>query len=92
MSTHVHNASDAVSGVHVVERVVDLVERLAVGDEFVDLQLAVHVIRDKAWQLSAALHTTERATSPDTASHKLEGSGGNLGTSGSLGKVRNGDH
>jgi len=35
---HVHDASNAVACVHVVEGVVDLGEWLAVGDEFVDLQ------------------------------------------------------
>lgn len=37
---HVDNAANAVSGMHVVEGIVDATEVLSVGDELVDLELA----------------------------------------------------
>jgi hypothetical protein len=53
------------------------------GNELVHLEVAVHVVSDKAGQLSAALDTTERAAFPDTTSDELEGAGGDFLTSGS---------
>ena len=45
---HVHHTADTVAGLHVLERLVDLGERLAVRDELVDLQTAAHVVVDQA--------------------------------------------
>lgn len=42
------------------------------SDELVDLEVAIHVVRDKARKLSAALDTAERATLPDAAGDELE--------------------
>ncbi len=42
-------------------------------DELVDLEVAVHVIRDETGELCAALDTTEGASFPDTAGDELEG-------------------
>lgn len=42
------------------------------GDEFVDLQVAVEVVLNKAWKLSATLHTTKGTSLPHTASDELE--------------------
>lgn len=41
-------------------------------DEFVDLEIAVHVVGDKAGELGAALDTAEGASLPDTAGDELE--------------------
>jgi hypothetical protein len=43
-----------------------------VGDELVNLEVAIHVVGDKAGKLSAALDTAESATLPDTAGDELE--------------------
>ena len=69
---HVDDAADAVTSLHVLEGSVDLVERLSVGDELVNLELAVHVVVDEVRELSAALDTTECTTFPDTAGDELE--------------------
>jgi len=69
---HVHDATNAVTSLHVGESLVDLRQRLAVGDEFVNLELAGHVVIDKVGQLSAALDTAKGATLPYTASNELE--------------------
>jgi len=69
---HVDDTTDAVTGLHVGESLVDLRQRLTVSDELVDLELAVHVVVNKVGQLSAALDTSESATLPDTASNELE--------------------
>jgi hypothetical protein len=69
---HVNNAADAVARVHVVESLVDAGERLAVGDELVDLQLAGHVVVDKIGELRAALDAAESAALPYTAGDELE--------------------
>lgn len=64
--------------VHVLKRSVDLLQWVSVGDELVDLQLAFQVVVNNAWQLRAALHTTESSTLPHTAGDQLERSGGDF--------------
>jgi len=75
---HVDNTTNAVSSLHIGEGLVHLVERLTVGDEFVNLEVAVQVVINETRQLGAALDTTERTAFPYTACDKLEGAGGNL--------------
>ena len=41
-------------------------------DELIDLELAIQVVLDKVWELSAALDTTEGASFPYTTSDELE--------------------
>lgn len=79
---HVDNAADAVTSLHVTKGLVDLVKRLSVSNELVDLEVTLEVVGDKAGQLAAALDTTESATLPYTASDELEGTGGDFLTSG----------
>lgn len=69
---HGDDAAHTVAGLHVLESLVDLVQRLAVGDEFVDLEITVEVVLDKSWKLSAALHTTKGTSLPYTSGDKLE--------------------
>jgi hypothetical protein len=69
---HVDDAADAVTSLHVLEGSVDLVEGLSVGDELVDLELAVHVVVDEVGKLSAALDTTESTSLPDATGDELE--------------------
>jgi hypothetical protein len=43
------------------------------GDELIDLELAVHVVGDEAGELCAALDAAEGAAFPDAAGDELEG-------------------
>ena len=69
---HVNNAANALARVHVVEGLVDAAERLEVGDELVNLQLAGHVVVDQVGKLSAALDAAEGAALPHAAGDELE--------------------
>lgn len=69
---HGDDAAHTVAGLHVLEGLVDLVQRLAVGNEFVNLEITVEVILDKTWKLRAALHTTKCTSLPYTSSDQLE--------------------
>ena len=69
---HIHNAPNAVAGVHVVECVVDAAQVLAMGDELVDLELAVHIVVDEIAHLRAALDAAEGAALPYAAGDELE--------------------
>lgn len=69
---HGDYATNAVTSPHVAKGLVDLVEGLSVSDEFVDLELARHVVVDELGELSATLDTTECASLPYTASDELE--------------------
>jgi len=69
---HIDNAADAITLLHIVECGSDVVERLAVGDELINLQLALHVIVDQVGKLGASFDTTESTTPPDTAGDELE--------------------
>jgi hypothetical protein len=51
---------------------IDIVERLAMGNELVNLQFSVHVVLHKGWKLRAALNPAEGAAFPYTASDELE--------------------
>lgn len=51
---------------HIVEGIVDLIQRLAMGDELVDLELAIHVVLNKSRQLSTAFDASESAPTPDS--------------------------
>lgn len=64
---HVDHSTDAVALLHDLKGLVDLRELLAVGDELVNLDLAVEIIVDKTGKLRAALDATEGGTPPDTA-------------------------
>jgi len=69
---HVHNAANAVARFHVLERLVDAAQWLAMRDELVNLELAGHVVVNKSRQLSAALDTAESAALPPATRHELE--------------------
>ena len=56
---HVDHRSDAVPGLHRLERVIDAREGLAVGDEFVNLELALQIVVDEARELGATLDAAE---------------------------------
>lgn len=69
---HVDHTANAIAMLHGVKRLVDILQRFSVCDELIDLELALHVIIDQARELGAALDSTERTSSPDTACDKLE--------------------
>ena len=72
VSTHIYYAPDAVTSVHVVECFVDLVKRLSVRDELVDLQSALLPVFHESRKLGPALDASKRASLPDTAGDQLE--------------------
>lgn len=51
---HVHDAANAVTLLHVFKCLVDVFKGLAVGDELVHLQLALHVVINQVRKLGAA--------------------------------------
>lgn len=69
---HVNDTTDASAIVHVVESLVDGAEVLAVSDELVDLQFAVHVVVDETTHLRATLDAAEGATFPYATGDELE--------------------
>ena len=69
---HINNSTDAVALLHGIESVVDLTQVLSVGDELVDLEVALHVVGDKVVHLRATLDATKGATLPHTTSDELE--------------------
>jgi hypothetical protein len=79
---HVNHTPNAITRLHIAESLVDLIQRLAMRDELVNLELAIHVVSHKPRKLSASLDTTERATLPYTASDELEWTSGDLLTGG----------
>ena len=70
--TAVHDAADTVTLLHLLEGIVDSVKRLAVGNELINLKLAVQVVINQAGQLGTTLDTTEGTTLPYTTGDKLE--------------------
>lgn len=73
MLSHIHDAPDAVAGLHLLEGLVDLPQRLAVGDELVDFEFALGVVVDQLGELGAALDAAECAALPHATGDELEG-------------------
>jgi hypothetical protein len=69
---HINHAPNAVASLHIRESLVDILKRLPVGNELIDLELPRHVIVDEAGELRAALDAAERATLPYTTGDELE--------------------
>lgn len=69
---HVYHTSDTVSRFHILKGSVDLGQWLAVGDEFVYLQFASHVIVHQVWQLRATFDAAKGTAFPYTAGYKLK--------------------
>jgi len=70
---HVHHATNTIALLHRLECCVDIVQRLAVRDELVHLQLAGQVVVNQARELGAAFDAAEGAAFPDAAGDELEG-------------------
>lgn len=69
---HGDHTAHTVTSLHVLEGLVDLVQGLAVGDELIDLELAVKVVLNEARELAAALDAAERAALPNATGDQLE--------------------
>ena len=69
---HRHHTANAVARLHLFERLVDILEALAVSDEFVDLQLATEVVLHQVRELRTALDTTKGASLPLATGDELE--------------------
>jgi hypothetical protein len=56
---HVHDTSDAISLLHILKRIIDVFKGLAVRDELVHLELALHVVVNQVGQLGAAFDSAK---------------------------------
>ncbi len=79
----VHDGANNLTLVHVVEGLVDLVERSLLGHEVVNVEIAAVDVVNVLVQLAAGLHTTESSAGPLAASHELEGTSSDLSARGS---------
>jgi len=70
--SHVHDTTNAITLLHDIKRLVDVLKSLAVRDELIDLQLALQIIINQVWKLAAAFNTAESTALPDAPSDKLE--------------------
>ena len=70
--SHINDATNAIALLHVIKSSSNVIQRLAVGDELIDLQLAVQIIINQVGKLGAAFDTAECTALPDTAGDKLE--------------------
>jgi hypothetical protein len=69
---HVDHTPDTITSLHICKSLVDIVERLTMGNKLINLQFSVHVVLHKAWKLRAALNPAEGAAFPYAASDELE--------------------
>src|SRR6266851_9162236 len=67
-----HDAADRFAGMHQVEALVDVVERELMGDQLVDLDLAVHVPVDDARDVAAAARAAKGGAFPDPTGDQLK--------------------
>src|SRR3712207_7695391 len=70
--------ADRLALVHQVEGGVDLLERHGVGDQIVDVDLALHVPVDDPGHVRASARAAEGRALPDPAGDELERAGGDL--------------
>src|SRR5580698_9619513 len=66
------DAADRLAFVHQLEPLVDVGEGELVGDQVVDVDLAVHVPVDDARHVGAAARAAERGALPDAPGNELE--------------------
>ena len=64
--------------VHLMKRLIDLIQREAVRDELIDIDLSLHRLLYQARQLRAALATAECTATPHSPSNQLERPSANL--------------
>ena len=73
-----HDAADRLTFMHQVESIVDLIQRHHMGDQIIDIDLAVHVPVDDFWHIRATLGAAEGRALPCPAGHQLEWARGDL--------------
>jgi hypothetical protein len=66
---HINNTTNTVARLHILKSLIDTVQRLPMGDEFVNLKLACHVSLNEVTHLCPALDVAEGTAFPLTASH-----------------------
>jgi hypothetical protein len=69
--THVHHTPDAVAGLHVLEALVDIVERLCVGYELVNPEGSVHIVWRSASNLPGIMPRSSPSTIPGSSVRPL---------------------
>src|SRR5215211_7301491 len=77
-SLKLHDAADGFAAMHQVEGRVDLLQRHGVGDEVVDVDLALHVPVYDLGHVGAAPSAAECAALPDPPGDELERARGDL--------------
>src|SRR5690606_4711607 len=73
-----HDAANRFTFVHQIEGIVDLLERHRMGDEIVDVDLALHVPVHDLRYVGASTRTTERSALPHASGDELERAGSDL--------------
>ena len=73
-----HHRTNRLPRVHEVEGVIDVAEGHGVGDQVVDVDLAVHVPVDDLRHVGAAFRAAEGRAAPDPSSDQLERPGGDF--------------
>src|SRR5690349_5719575 len=71
-----HHAANALTRMHHLKTLVDVLKAQCVGDHGVDLNLAVEIPVDDLGHVGAALGTAESGTHPGAAGDQLERTGG----------------
>ena len=70
--SHVHHTPDAIPRLHILERSIDLVQRLPVRDELIHLELARHVVVHQIRELRAPFDPAKSAPFPYAAGDEVE--------------------
>ena len=69
---HAQHGTNAITRLHVLKCRIDFFQRVAMGDEFVDLEPAPKVIANEIGELGAALDSSKSTAFPYTSCHELE--------------------
>lgn len=70
--SHVHHTPYAIPRLHILERSIDLIQRLPVRDELIHLELARHVVVHQVRELRAPFDAAKSAPFPYAAGDELE--------------------
>ena len=65
---------------HKIERAIDVGERHLMGDQWINLNLFIHVPIDNLWDVGAAARPTKSRAFPDPSGDQLEWASGNFST------------
>lgn len=70
--SHVYHATNTITLLHDIERLVNILQSLSVSDKLIDLELALHVVINQIWELSSTFNATKSRSTPNTSSDKLK--------------------